>query len=356
MSSRRLSVGQGTIAALLAAPLLLAVACSGDSGDVSFDEVGGSDSGATSAGGTKTTAGSPATSAGTHAGGSDNQAGSGGRGGRGGTDTGGTDSGGTDTGGTDSGGTDTGGTDAGGTDTGGTDTGGTDTGGTNQGGTNQAGTNQGGTNQGGTNQGGINQGGTGAGMGGKDSGGMAGMGGKDSGGMGGGTSCTPKTEVCNGLDDDCDKGIDQGMTCPTGCTGATYEGHTYVFCGKVDSAEAALAKCQGLGLNVVIITSAAENTFVTGKLKGSSWLGATDMYEEKQWLWPITNDVFWDEKPIDGKYNNWSEGQPNNNGMMGAEEDCAVISTAAATKGEWNDLSCTSTGYSVACESVDSTN
>jgi hypothetical protein len=347
MSSRRLSVGQGRIAALVAGSLLLASACS-DNGYVTFDPIDGGESGATNVSGTKSTAGNQGTTAGKNAGGNGNQAGSGARAGSGGTDNGGTDTAGTDTGGTDTAGTDTGGTDTGGTNNGGTDTGGTETGGTDTGGTDTGGTETGGTDTGGTDTGGTSAGTGGTNTGGTNTGGT-------SAGTGGGPTCTPTTEICDGVDNDCDKAVDPGNTCPAGCTGATYNGHRYVFCGKVDSAPAAGTKCQGMGLSAVIIESAAENTFVTSKLKGLSWIGATDQFEEKHWIWAATNDVFWDDKPLDGKYSNWTVGQPNNNGAMGADENCAAISTAAATKGEWNDLACTSKDLSVACESLDST-
>jgi hypothetical protein len=108
-----------------------------------------------------------------------------------------------------------------------------------------------------------------------------------------------------------------------------------------------------MGLGMVMIQSKAENDFVTGKLKGSSWIGASDQAQEKHWVWYATGEVFWNSGIVEGKYQNWLEDQPNNAGPMGADENCAVILAGAANKGEWNDLSCTSTGYRAACETID---
>jgi hypothetical protein len=156
--------------------------------------------------------------------------------------------------------------------------------------------------------------------------------------------------VCDGLDNDCDKLVDPGATCAAGCVGATYEGHSYAFCGAVDSAAAALAHCQTMSLGMVVIQSQPENQFVKSKLKGSSWLGATDQALERRWVWYASGDVFWDNGPVDGQYQNWLIGQPNNSGDG---ENCAIIQGNLAEKGEWNDIECALTGYRATCESAE---
>lgn len=334
MSARRLHVGKGTIAALFATSLLVGNGCSGDGGEVNFDPIGG----ATNASGS--TSGGSKASAGTSAGGSSALAGS---------SSGGTTS---QAGSTANAGT--GGNSEAGSGTAGTGTGGTDVG---EGGTageggseNTSGTSGGGVAGGGA--GGAGAGGGGAGGGGAGGAG-AGGGGTSAGGSGGAPTCTPKTEVCDGVDNDCDKVADQGQTCADGCTGYTYGSHSYAACGLVASAAASLTKCQSMGLGLLTIQSQGENDYVTSKLKGSSWLGASDLAEEDRWVWYHDGAVFWNDGKVDGQYQNWLAPSPNNNGPMGAQEDCAVILTSAASKGLWNDLGCDFAGYRAACESVD---
>jgi hypothetical protein len=173
------------------------------------------------------------------------------------------------------------------------------------------------------------------------------------GGTGGAPTCTPKTEVCDGADNDCDKVADQGQTCADGCTGYKYGGHSYALCGVVTSAALSLDKCQSMGLGLLTIQSLAENDFITSKLKGSSWLGGSDLGEEDRWVWYYDGTVFWDDGKVDGQFTNWVTGNPNNNGLMGAQEDCAVILGGAAAKGQWNDLGCDLSIYRAACESLD---
>jgi hypothetical protein len=175
-------------------------------------------------------------------------------------------------------------------------------------------------------------------------------------GAGGISSCVAALEVCDGVDNDCDKVADPPGTCPDGCTGATYGGHTYLFCGLVDSAAAALAKCSAANMAMVSIESAAENVFVSGTQKGSSWLGGSDEAQEKTWRWVSSNAVFWNNgKAVDNVYQNWLAGQPNDNGAMGAHENCLVLLTSGmvAQNGKWNDLACGLTGFRANCESTD---
>jgi hypothetical protein len=357
MSSLRVGVGQGTIAALFTASLLLGNACSGDGGEVEFDPVGGSNgNGAASMGGSKPSTGGTSTLAGASAGGASNVAGTNDGGGTdAGTASGGSNSAGSEAGGTDSGGTDSGGTDSGGSNSAGTDSGGMAGGGmAGMSGNDTGGMAGGGMAGAGSGGGGTTSGGAGGMAGAAGVGGMAGAAG--AGGMagaGGAPACTPTLEVCDGVDNDCDKIADQGNTCAAGCTGASYDGHSYAFCGTVESAPAAVTKCQSMGLGMVMIQSPGENVFVTSKIKGSSWIGASDQAQEKNWVWYATGEVFWSSGPVDGKYQNWQEGQPNDSGPMGADENCAVMIGSVADKGKWNDLGCNFAGYRAACETLD---
>lgn len=102
---------------------------------------------------------------------------------------------------------------------------------------------------------------------------------------------------------------------------------------------------QGMQGYLVTITSAAENAFVSAKLKGQGWIGASDQETEGVWKWvtgPEAGLHFSDQYVtgfcqattawgINGNYANWYQGEPNNCGDGG--EDYAHFYPG----GVWND-------------------
>lgn len=180
-------------------------------------------------------------------------------------------------------------------------------------------------------------------------GGLGGDGGQAGDGGGGEPGCIPEPEVCDGLDNDCDDIPDEGQTCPVGCTGATYGAHRYLFCSTTDTADDAAERCAKQDMSLLEIQDQAENAFIAGKLKGTSWLGASDEQEDQHWYWYPSKVAFWDAGPLPGVYSNWSAGYPAK-GPQGKQRTCAVISASQATLGEWMDVSCSAIGYRVACE------
>lgn len=92
------------------------------------------------------------------------------------------------------------------------------------------------------------------------------------------------------------------------------------------------------------ITSSAENAFVSARLSGAGWMGASDSAVEGTWNWvdgPENGTQFWSGNfsgnTVGGQYANWSGGEPNNAG----NEDCAQFLSGGT--GMWNDLPCTVT-------------
>jgi hypothetical protein len=358
MVSGRCGVGKGALAWFVAGSLLLANACSGD-GDVSFDPPpdrndragsGGSKPNNTPAAGASTAGESNANSGSTQGGsahaGNQSSAGNdtGGRGNAGGASAGSGGTAGSATAGSSSGGIGGVAGAAGSTSGAGGTTAGN--GGSTAGhGGSTAGNGGSTAGHGGSTAG---NGGSTAGNGGSTAG-DGGMGGD--GGIAGGDG---------GVGGDGGSGGDVGSGGDSGtgdgdCVAANFGGHGYYFCGVVDSAAAAFAKCQALDMSMLSVESMAENTFALGKQKSNSWLGGTDTLEEGEWRWTSTGAVFWDggpkgtasEGPIDDVYDDFLVGQPNDKGADGTHENCLAISASG-----WIDVGCTLSTLRAACEST----
>lgn len=152
------------------------------------------------------------------------------------------------------------------------------------------------------------------------------------------------TEVCNGIDDDCDGNVD-AATCPAGCAGFfnPANGHGYVLCDNGLAWDDARDACAGMGMKLARIDDAAEDAWV--RQQGNSlalddlWIGGSDSADEGTWIW-VDGDQFWDGiftgMPVGGLYSSWQPGEPNNSNGV---EDCARQSSA----GPWVDGACGST-------------
>ncbi len=136
-------------------------------------------------------------------------------------------------------------------------------------------------------------------------------------------------------------------TAPPRCTAmATFEGHTYYFCGEQNHADAR-ASCQAFGTDLVVISSQGENTFVTSNMLGKSWTG---LLAEP----PCDPNFGCPFRWVDGtvldseSYASWNDAEPNNSG---GGEFCVEIGNELATPGRWNDVPCANV-LSFVCETT----
>jgi hypothetical protein len=178
-----------------------------------------------------------------------------------------------------------------------------------------------------------------------------------------GAGCVPRTERCNGHDDNCDDIVDE-LACnstingTTGCSGfvvASRPDHGYMLCttSRKDWTHASDA-CTAQDMRLAWLDSAAENSEVSKKLDALSsetevLFGATDAANEGVWRW-FGGAQFWqgDEngESVGGLFNNWAAGTPNNDNNG---EDCVVLNPMT---GFWGDRVCSAT-YAYVCEEPD---
>lgn len=215
-------------------------------------------------------------------------------------------------------------------------------------------------------------GGNGATGGSAATGGNGGTGASGGSGGTGGASCTPAEEVCDGADNDCNESADEDDVCPEGCVGASFEGHSYLFCDRprvtggnnepARSWQQAMQYCSNRDLNLTLIESEDENSFIyktllSLELGGDVWMGATDQEDEGVWTWAAGEEPddwipFYDEdeaEPIDDAFNDWREGEPNDDGG----EDCGIFEDLGSDEWAWDDRSCQTQFDGFVCESLD---
>jgi len=143
------------------------------------------------------------------------------------------------------------------------------------------------------------------------------------------------TEVCNGIDDDCEGTADGGAVCP--CPVASYGGHTYLFCADPVDWEQADGACSALdGYHLAVVDDAAESAWLveTGGSHGPAswwWIG----YEQRSA--PNSDEPGAGWQWINGSKSAFTAWHPDQPDDYDGIEDCAHIDIA---HGLWNDMIC----------------
>ncbi len=146
-------------------------------------------------------------------------------------------------------------------------------------------------------------------------------------------------EVCNGVDDDCDMVVDEGVNSMP----LSYSGSEYLFCNSPGlSRQDAQIACNAWGGHLAILDSDEENWRVAeeARMYGEAFGRWIDLYDAAESPTPMGQNWIWSTTGAPASYVAWSATEPNN---LTGDEHCVEMVpyiVPLMERGSWNDLRC----------------
>jgi hypothetical protein len=154
--------------------------------------------------------------------------------------------------------------------------------------------------------------------------------------------CVPEDEVCDGVDNDCDLGIDEGSASNALCNECAFvpavDGDYFALCPDPLEWDQARNACAGFGptADLAVIDDATDQSgllLLIGVTAMDHWVGISDIDEEGHWVFVDGTDSIVDGGHLG--YDGWAKSQPSG----GKAENCGELDPV---QNGWADSPCDS--------------
>jgi hypothetical protein len=163
----------------------------------------------------------------------------------------------------------------------------------------------------------------------------------DAGGAGNdGPHCVPVADdiYCDGLDQNC-KPTAADVACPSGCTGTTVDGASYMACNISSTFDQAETRCEAQLMHLIRVHGGTENdrTMELARTIGSYvWIGGSNRTDETLFEWTDGTAFYKNSAPVAGVYQNFGPNEP----VPDPERRCVELHDST---GFWSNTSCSDT-------------